>query len=1183
MDAERQKRRDEVLEEAIALDSEQCAAFLDGVCGEDSALRRELEQLLRLDRQTQPGFLEAGAAAWLPRPLTRGQSLGRYVVDELIGSGGMSAVYRAHDPGIGRSVAIKVLLPSGQDAERARRFVAELRILGTLRHDHVVRVYDFGEVQGLLYIVTELLEGEDLARAIAAERCGAFAIRLGIAQQLATALKDLHAAGIMHRDVKPANVFIESSGRVKLMDFGIARAEGLHATRAGMLCGTPEYLSPEQIKGQPATTLSDIYSYGVLLVELFTGTRPYEGTTVEVLYRIVHEPIDLSPLRATLPQSLMDVIERATAKEPGHRISSFAAIESMLTQAMGGENPSTARSGVLAFEGQPQWLRLRLQSGPLPVQTATKYASQIARELARAHEQGITHGHLTPNHILVANDDRVTVPDFASAIRSAGLEHANDGLSGAAVTGQQTPPGRPLETLGYQAPEQLDGRAIDHRVDVFALGAVLYEMLSGERAFTGKTTTQIRAAILSSEAVDLSALNQDCPLLLRRIVERCLEKQPADRFQSGLDLSFALESVSLVVDPRDVPAATQSQSRSRPGDGAVSRHPGPRTWAIVVAVLLFASVLVAAVLFQRDGPATTPGATITSSLMVNGTVGVGSPVDQMALSPNGRWIAYVAEGEGGRQQVWIRSLADGISRALPGTQSAMAPFWSPDSRSVGFYHSDYNMGDPRDAGGLRLKTIDIDGGLAFTVCSVPRGIEGPPTWNRNGTILLATGSPLVIHQVSATGGVPMPVTAIDPERGETAHTHPLWLPDGNSFLYVARGHSGGPVGISGVYLGTVASNERTLVLRHGSNVQFGNGRILFMDGQALMAQPFDFTRRQLTGPAVRIANGLAMGGPSGGGIGAFSASDNGGLLAYVLGSSWVPTRLLWFDRRGVQLGILGDDAWFKDVYLSPDGSHAATEITDGTSGDVWLFDVLRGVRSRMTFDASNEGGAVWSADERRLVITIARDPSTSDLYERSLDGIGPPTLLLADATLKWPLSWSRDERYLLFERMDLLAGQAGADIWVLSVRDRKAYPFLNTRFDEAAATFSPDGHFVAYRSDESGSKEVYVTSFPTPKNTFRVSTAGGDWPRWRGDGRELFYIAPNGEVMAAPIRRGDSAVEVKPPTLLFRTSLEAGSDHPYDVTADGQRFLVNTGVRNGGTTMVTLVTNWLHSAETRQP
>jgi tetratricopeptide (TPR) repeat protein len=330
MDPERQRRRDALLETALGLDAAGVAALLDEVSFSDPVLRQEVERLLAVDQQLAPAFLEAGSNAWDGHPLDIGETVGRYVVQALIGAGGMSAVYRAHDAGIDRDVALKVLLPHGAGVDRTKLFFAELKVLGAFRHDHVVRVYDFGEARGLPYLVMELLEGEDLAQAIAAQHCGDVRRKLDIARQLATALKDLHAAGIMHRDVKPANVFLDTSGRVKLMDFGISRADGTEQTRTSVLWGTPEYLSPEQIQGQPATPRSDIYAYGVLLVELFSGVRPFRGSIADVLYRIVHEPLDVGTLRTTVPSAMVDLLERLTAKDPDARPKSFVEIEHLL-------------------------------------------------------------------------------------------------------------------------------------------------------------------------------------------------------------------------------------------------------------------------------------------------------------------------------------------------------------------------------------------------------------------------------------------------------------------------------------------------------------------------------------------------------------------------------------------------------------------------------------------------------------------------------------------------------------------------------------------------------------------------------------------------------------------------------------------------------------------------------------
>jgi serine/threonine protein kinase/Tol biopolymer transport system component len=1120
MDPERQRRRDALLETALGLDAAGVAALLDEVSVSDPTLRQEVERLLAVDQQLAPTFLEAGARGWDGHPLDIGETVGRYVVQALIGTGGMSAVYRAHDAGIDRDVALKVLLPHGAGADRTKLFFAELKVLGAFRHDHVVRVYDFGEARGLPYLVMELLEGEDLAQAIAAQHCGDVRRKLDIARQLATALKDLHAAGIVHRDVKPANVFLETSGRVKLMDFGISREDGTEQTRTSVLWGTPEYLSPEQIQGQPATARSDIYAYGVLLVELFSGVRPFRGSIADVLYRIVHEPLDVRPLRTIVPSAVVDLIERLIAKDPNDRPESFVEIEQVLTR-------EHAHGPFLSIETEAdrervdgQTLRTRLAAGALPVATAIAYARQMARELAAAHRQGVVHGALAPETIFIASDDR--------------LRLVRDGEDSRRPTnGART---------AYLAPEQAHGSSTDRRVDVFAFGMVLCEMLTGERPH-------------GTNPPRLHTTNAAIPAWLDLIVTRCLTVDPANRFQSADDLSFAIDAFAAESDAAPT-------TRTSPG-----LTPSTKWLAGVGTVLLVMAGVVGLLVRPRAVADPSNGITVSSSIVLDGVPGIGVP-GEFALSPDGRWLAYSKGNANDLPDIWVRSLATGNARALPDTSGGARPFWSPDSTKVGF--------DTVLAQDQVLKTVPIDGGPTVSVAKL--NVVGQPSWHNNGWILVATGSPPVIQRVLATGGTPQPLSQLDTVSGETAHISPVWLPDGQHFLYAAVGTTGAPEAPRGVYLGTVGSTTRTLLVAGATNPQFGDGYLVFTKGRMLAAQRFDFDRRELSGSPVQLADAIAQGGPGGqpfGNIAGLSLGASGHALAYAPGAYTVRTGLVWFDRSGAQLGQLADDGAFRDALLSHDGTRASTVVQD-VHNDVWVYDVRRRLRSRMTFGPTDIYGGEWSSDDRCLAVVALVPDQPFDLFERCLEGTGSLIPLVTDAFNKWPSDWSRDGKFLLYERAERTSNPSSApsDLWVLSLADRKTRPFLTGPFDEGDARFSPDGHFVAYRSDESGRTEVYITTFPTPGEKIRVSTNGGDWPRWRGDGRELFYVEARNSIMAVPVGLRDGKLIAESPHPLFKTSVSLFAADPYDVMPDGKRFLVSTGWITSGSTTLTLVTNW---------
>jgi serine/threonine protein kinase len=1127
MDPERQRRRDALLETALGLDAASVAALLEEVSVSDPMLRQEVERLLAVDQQLAPAFLEAGARGWDGHPLDIGETVGRYVVQALIGAGGMSAVYRAHDAGIDRDVALKILLPHGAGADRTKLFFAELKVLGAFRHDHVVRVYDFGEARGLPYLVMELLEGEDLAQAIAAQHCGGVRRKLDIARQLATALKDLHAAGIVHRDVKPANVFLDTSGRVKLMDFGISRADGTEQTRTSVLWGTPEYLSPEQIQGQSATPRSDIYAYGVLLVELFSGVRPFRGTIADVLYRIVHEPLDVRALRTTVPSAVVDLIARATAKEPHDRPESFVEFEQLLLREHAHGPFLSIASPEERERVDGQTLRARLSAGAMPVSTVITYAQQIARELAAAHQQGRVHGALAPETIFIASDDRLRL-----------LDEGEDSRRPTSV-----------ERTAYLAPEQVQGLPIDQRTDVFAFAVVLGEMLTGERNVQGRATSSPR----------LHDTNAAIPLWLDLVIARCLKSAPADRFQSAEDIVFAFDTCGAQSDDvRNTEASPGLSTRTK--------------WMVGAGAVCLAIVFAVSFLFHPgvDLSSAKP-MTVSSSIVFDGSLGFGPP--QFALSPDGQWLAYSRRNGEQASEIWVRSLSTGETRAVAQTTSGVLPFWSPDSKKLGFY----SLWSPDADGSLR--TVPIDGGPMLTVASFPSPPVGQPSWHSNGWILVATGQPLVVQRVLATGGMFQPLSQLDTASGETQHICPVWLPDGEHFLYAAVGTKDAPLETRGIYLGAVGSTARTLLVAGGSNPQYADGYLLFTKGHLLAAQRFDARRHELSGSPVELAETIVQGA---GGRAALAIGAGGHTLVYADGTNEVRTRLAWVDRTGTQLGLLADDAQFGDVRLSPDGMRVSSNVVNDakTKTDIWVYDVARKVRSRLTFDPASSLGGVWSPDGRRLAIAVRRDKQ-DDLFELRSDGTGGLMPLLTDDndSYKMPLDWSPDNRFLLYARGDrTVANDVPTELWLVSRVDRKPRPFLTRPFDKFSAVFSPDGQFVAYSSIESGRVEVYITTFPMPGEKIRVSTNGGLWPRWRHDGRELFYVEAPNTVMSVPLafRNGEWAPE--PPRPLFKTIPTMGFNplgHPYDVTPDGKRFIVNIGpIEGGSTATLTLVTNW---------
>jgi len=534
----------------------------------------------------------------------------------------------------------------------------------------------------------------------------------------------------------------------------------------------------------------------------------------------------------------------------------------------------------------------------------------------------------------------------------------------------------------------------------------------------------------------------------------------------------------------------------------------------------------------------------------------GAVVGPLEVSPDGNRIAIVATRADGKSQLWVRSLDTLTAQSLAGTDGAFQPFWSPDGRFLGFF-----------ADG-KLKKIEVSGGPAITLCDAPDPRSG--TWNRDGVIVFGPTPASALQRVSAAGGLPTAASTLG--QGESVHMRPFFLPDGRHFLYRA---STGP-GAGPIYVGSLNSAERKLLFNADSaNVFYSQGYLLFLREMTLMAQPFDARRFALTGDAFPIAENIvstATVNPTG----VFSVSENG-VLAYQTGAAEAGSQLVWFDRSGKQIGVLGDSAAYGDLELSPDGKRASVSVLGqaGKGRDIWLYDVARGLRTRFTFDGEDEQSTIWSPDGSWVVFG-SRHKQSLDLYQKASNGVGTEQLLLEDNVgNKYPTSWSPDGRFILYFT-GTSSPRTGADLFILPLSgDRKPRPFLNTEFNEVAGHFSPDGRWVAYYSNESGRYEVYVASFPGPGGKWQISTAGGKSPRWRREGTEVFYLDPDNKLMAATVNGKGSSFEVGAVKALFETrAAYPNYQYPYDVSADGQRFLINTLPAQVASRPITVVVNW---------
>jgi len=896
--------------------------------------------------------------------LETGTKLGRYEIRSQIGAGGMGEVYLARDPKIGRNVAIKVLPPAlSDDKERLARFEQEAQAAGSLNHPNILAIYDVATDKGALYVVSELLEGETLRDIVGGT---ALPIRkaLNLGLQAAHGLAAAHEKGIIHRDLKPENLFVTLDGRLKILDFGLAK----------------------------------------------------------------------------------------------------------LTETNGLDSKSD-----------------------LPTRKVNTDAGAV------------------------------------------------------------------MGTVGYMSPEQLRGKPVDQRTDIFSFGTVLYEMLSGQKAFQKDSTADTISAILREDPPELSATNKNVDAGLERVVHRCLEKNREQRFHSASDLAFALESLSGSQSRLDTSAIGTSTIETRFRTRSLLRDFG---W--VAAVILLVSTAVFAYLYYRRPPVDAEPLRFTVSAPEKSVF-----TECAELSPDGHQIVLVVTDEAGVNSLWARPLESFELRRLPGTEGASFPFWSPDSRFIGFFASG------------KLKKIDTNGGPPQIVAEASTDVRGG-SWATDGTIIYSPSTTSPIFKVSSNGGSTSEVTKLDPNFKQTSHRWPQFLPDGKHFIYFGRGEMTDALGI---YVSSTDSMTPKLVLANTTLARYmptaessRDGELLFVRDGTLMSSHFSLSKLEVSGEAIPIAQGViafpSEVGPTA--FASFSASNNGTLI-YRIGNK-LETQLTWVDRAGKSEEKLFEPGVYHEPSLSPDGKKIVLGRQDDAKQELFMMDISRGSSTRLTFDPQAHVSSVFSPDGSEIIYASNRN-GPFEFFEKSSSGAGSDQLILTGKSNQFSDSWSKDGKYLLYEVDNGIDYKF--DLFVLPLTgDRTPFPYVQTSFMESHGQFSPDGKWIAYVSDQSGKADVYVQSFPIGGGVWQISTAGGDQPQWRADGKELFYLAPDHNIMSVSVSTA-GGVEFGRPVQLFHANVPqtglTDDRNSYIPAPDGQKFLILQLTDAGNSQPWNVALNW-HSS-----
>jgi Tol biopolymer transport system component/predicted Ser/Thr protein kinase len=790
-------------------------------------------------------------------------------------------------------------------------------------------------------------------------------------------------------------------------------------------------------------------------------------------------------------------------------------------------------------------LEERLNKGPLPIEQVLRYGIEIAEALDKAHRQGIVHRDLKPANIMLTKSGAKLL-DFGLA-KIVAAESPVVQLSHMATAQRPlTQEGTILGTFQYMAPEQLEGLEADARTDIFAFGSVLYEMATGRRAFEGKTKTSLIAAIVDRDPPPISSIQPLTPPAFERVVKTCLAKDPDSRWQSARDVANELRWIKEAGSQAGVAAPVAMRRKTREW----------LAWVLAVVAILAAGGF--AYLHYRGGEA---AQSVQSAILPpeKANFAFNPATGGMAISPDGRRIVFRVNAEG-KTMLWVRPLNVSAAQPLLGTEDATFPFWSPDSRFIAFFS------------GGKLKKIDANGGPPQPICPVSNQPRGG-TWSRDGVILFSGGARDPISKVAAEGGSPVAVTKL--KAPEFSHRWPIFLPDGRHFLYFGQTWVGQPTERNKTYVGSLDTGEgRPQFFSTGPAIYVPPGYVIFVRDRMLLGQRFDHAKLLVIGEPFPLVERVES--YSGTNAAIFSASDNG-VLAYLRGESTSDLHLSWVDRNGKEIENVTPPGDYGHPRLSHDGTRIAYEVPDPQNGlaDIWIFDLVRRVPTRLTFEPASETFPIWSPDDQTIVYSVAQPNGAIDLFRKSSTGAGAPERLYTSSALKLPTDWSADGRTLLFQSNDPVRAN-NWDIEQFSFDKNSATHVIAGQFNEAVPQLSPDGHWLAYLSDLSGAFNVYIEPFPPTGAKYQVSTGGGSQPRWRRDGKELFYRTPDERLVSVTVNSTAQRLQISTPTPLFQVRLGSTSGpggSQYDVAPEGQKFLMNVSKAEGARPL-TLVTNW---------